>query len=110
MATTGALETTTAATFHADVIQSEQPVLVDFSAGWCPPCQMLAPVLESLATELAGRVRVVYVDVDSQPELAARFGIQSIPALHLYRGGQQVGTRRGFQSREQLIEWIDSSA
>jgi thioredoxin 1 len=76
------------ANFESEVLQSDQPVLVDFWAEWCGPCKMLAPVLNEIATELAGRVKVAKVDVDANPALAARYGIQSIPTLLYIAGGE----------------------
>ena len=98
----------TAASFEADVLASPIPVLVDFWAPWCAPCRVVKPAIEDLATELEGRVKVVLVDVDEQPELAQRFQVSSIPALKLYRDGAIVAETAGAQGREQLLSWLEA--
>ncbi|QYJ16303.1 Thioredoxin 1 [Rubrobacter xylanophilus DSM 9941] len=79
----------TAETFEREVLRSEVPVLVDFWAGWCAPCRMVAPVMERIAEKYGGRVKVAKVDVDAEPELAARFGVSGIPTIAFFEPGEQ---------------------
>lgn len=88
--------------FKQEVIQSDLPVLVDFFADWCGPCRMLGPILEQLAQQYAGRVKIVKLNVDQSPELAASFGISSIPALLYFQNGKVRGTSVGLLSKEDL--------
>lgn len=92
----------TKANFDTEVLQSSQPVLVDFWAEWCGPCKMIAPVLDELADELAGRARVGKVNVDEEPDLAAQFRVASIPTLLFFKGGQVVEQLVGAKSKREL--------
>jgi len=86
-------------TFAKDVASSEQPILVDFWAPWCPPCRMIAPVLEALAADYAGKVRIAKLNVDDNPRTANHFGVASIPTLILFKGGKPVDVIVGAQPR-----------
>jgi len=86
------------------------PILVDFWATWCGPCRMVAPILEKLATEVTGRARIGKVDVDQNPATAAKFGIQSIPTLLLFKNGKPVDQIVGAQSREAIAAMINRHA
>jgi len=98
------------ANFDSDVIQSNQPVLVDFWAEWCGPCKMLAPVLDEIATEQAGRVKIAKVNVDENPALAARYGIQSIPTLLYFAGGQVRDKTVGVTGKRNITAKLEKLA
>jgi thioredoxin 1 len=93
--------------FESKVIQSKIPVLVDFFATWCPPCKMLSPVLEDLSTELAGRLSIVKVNVDEEPDLAARFRISAVPTMILFKNGVIADTTPGFQAKDPLKKKLE---
>ena len=89
--------------FEDEVVKSEQPVMVDFWATWCGPCKMLAPVVAEIAAEREGTLKVGKVNVDESPELAARFGIMSIPAVFLFKGGKVAAQAVGYMSKDELV-------
>lgn len=97
-------------TFEKDVLRSELPVLVDFFATWCGPCQMLGPVLEEVAKRYEGRAKVLKVDIEEAPELAERYGINAVPTLILFNQGKSVQQVRGMQSARQLTALLDEVA
>jgi thioredoxin len=94
--------------FEREVLQAEGLVLVDFWATWCPPCRRLAPTVEALANDYKGRLSVAKIDVDGSPELAQRYGIQSIPTLILFRGGRVVDKRLGALPKDDLQQFVDA--
>ncbi len=97
----------TDATFEQDVVKSEQPVLVDFWAAWCGPCRMVAPVVEEIADEYSGKLKVVKMDVDENFETAQTLGISSIPTLILYKDGKPVERVVGFQPKQRLMSKLE---
>lgn len=97
----------TGAEFEREVLQADGLVLVDFWATWCPPCRRLAPTVDALAVEYQGRLSVAKVDIDESPELAQRYGIQSIPTLMLFRDGRAVDKRLGALPKEELKSFVD---
>jgi thioredoxin 1 len=100
----------TADNWEAAVLAAEGAVLVDFWADWCPPCRKLSPLVDELAKEFAGRVKVGKLDVDGSPEVASRYGITSIPSLLVFRDGKVVAQRLGACPREELRGWLDAHA
>ncbi|GAA0264541.1 thioredoxin [Cryptosporangium japonicum] len=101
------MEAVTDSTWTAEVLASEMPVLVDFWADWCGPCHRLRPTLEALAEEWAGRVRVVSLDIDANPNVARDYGILSAPTLTLFRGGEPVRTVVGAQPKSRLVAQLE---
>jgi len=97
----------TDASFTADVERSPLPVLVDAWAAWCGPCRMIAPVIDQLAGEMAGRLRVAKLNVDENPATAARFSLQSIPTLLVFRGGREVDRVVGVQPKSEIVRRLE---
>jgi thioredoxin 1 len=94
------------ADFDAEVLKSNVPVVVDFWAEWCGPCKRLAPLMEEIAQEHTGKLKVVKVDVDHESALASKYGIQSIPTLIFFKGGAEVGKHIGLSSKKDLVAKI----
>lgn len=97
----------TDASFDTDVVNSDGLVLVDFWAAWCGPCKAIAPVLEELAEDYQGRVKIVKVDVDANPQSAARFGIRSIPTLFVFKNGERIETVVGGRPKSEFAALLD---
>jgi thioredoxin 1 len=99
----------TDASFNADVLQAQQPVLVDYWAEWCGPCKMIAPILDEIANEYAGRLKVAKLNIDDNQKTPANYGVRGIPTLMLFKNGNIEATKVGALSKSQLAAFIDSN-
>ena len=95
--------------FEDEVLNSSEPVLVDYWAEWCGPCKMITPVLEEIASDYSGKIKVVKLNIDNNPDTPPKFGIRGIPTLMLFKGGEVEATKVGALSKSQLTAFIDSS-
>ncbi len=99
----------TDANFEDEVLKSDVPVLVDYWAEWCGPCKMIAPVLEEIAKDYDGKVKICKMDVDANQDTPQKFGIRGIPTLMMFKGGNAEATKVGALSKNQLSEFINAS-
>lgn len=95
------------ASFEADVLQADKPVLVDYWAEWCGPCKMIAPILDDVSNSYAGKLQVAKMNVDENRDIPAKFGIRGIPTLMLFKNGELAATKVGAMSKAQLTAFID---
>jgi len=102
-----ATKTVTDASFEADVLSADGPVLVDFWAEWCTPCKAIAPALEQISDELGGKVTIAKLDIDENPDTAGKYGVMSIPTMILFKGGERAATKIGAAPKSQLQSWLE---
>lgn len=106
---TDSIKHVTDTSFESDVLKSDLPVLVDYWAEWCGPCKMIAPLLDEAAKAYEGRVTIAKLNVDENPDTAAKFGIRGIPTLMLFKDGKAAATKVGAMSKSQLSAFLDES-
>ncbi|MGB7287586.1 MAG: thioredoxin [Salaquimonas sp.] len=94
--------------FQSEVMESDVPTVVDFWAEWCGPCKMIGPSLEELSEEMAGKVKITKLNIDENPDLAAQFGVRSIPTLLIFKDGEPAGMQVGAKPKSALADWIKS--
>jgi thioredoxin 1 len=95
--------------FQNDVLDAKEPVVVDFWAEWCGPCKMIGPALEDISSEMGGKVKIAKLNIDENPELAAQFGVRSIPTLLIFKGGEVADMKVGAAPKTALSHWINTA-
>ena len=97
------------ADFESEVLNADSPVLVDFWAEWCGPCKQLSPLVDELAKDLDGKVKVVKVNIEEAPEAPTKYGVRGVPTLMLFKGGEVFDTKIGGMPKSQLAEWVEGA-
>lgn len=98
------------ADFENEVLKADGPVMVDFWAEWCGPCKALSPIVDEVANEVAGKMKVVKINIDENPNAPTKYGVRGIPTLMVFKGGELIDTKVGGMSKTQLNEWLNSVA